>query len=314
MFTNGVPEPLGIVSLPALTHYTGCASSPAEEMGLWGSRKGESVYIQPSRDYDYYKEPIVYTQVRERYFHYLCRPICHTASNQSWTDHSHVQVWLLAIRTIGQHKEWKHLSITDMHVTSYATHTRRREAGQTIRQWIGPKCMSIRGLFIRDIVNEHATQYNVHGMCSTHQTPAQLYQPAWGDHHLIPHGRNVSIPQMLWRVPGLGPSRRQWGCARTAAVYLQEEWAVEREDNWLLDAGSRYTVSILLYNCTDTEPDLKCRTHTSEFIVVRPYHCNQCGQSIQPSQHYWSEICTYQYIVTTLAEYNHSVIWDTMVH
>ena len=134
--------------------------------------------------------------------------------------------------------------------------------GRLDTQWIGPKCMSIRGLFIMDIVNEHATQCNVHGMCSTHQTPAQLYQPAWGDHHLIPHGRNVSIPQMLWRVPGLGPSQRQWGCARTVAVYLQEEWAVEREDNWLLDAGSRYTVSILLYNCTDPEPDLKCRTHT----------------------------------------------------
>ena len=180
---------------------------------------------------------------------------CCITSLASFPDHSHVQVWLLAIRTIGQHKEWKHLSITGMHVTSYATHTRRREAGHTIRQWIGPKCMSIRDLFIRDTVNEHSIQCNVHGMCSTHQTPAQLYQPAWGDHHQVPHRRNVSIPQMLWHVPGLGPSRRQWGCALTGAVYLQEEWAVEREDNWLVDTGSRYTVSILLYNCADPEPD-----------------------------------------------------------
>ena len=29
---------------------------------------------------------------------------------------------------------------------SLATHTRRREAGHTIRKWIGHKCMSIRGL------------------------------------------------------------------------------------------------------------------------------------------------------------------------
>ena len=110
-----------------------------------------------------------------------------------------------------------------------------------------------------------SAMYIYDNMCSTHQTPAQLYQPAWGDHHLNPHGHNLNIPQMLWHVPGLGPSRRQWGCARTVTVYLQEQWAVEREDNWLVDAGSRYTLSILLYNCTDPEPDLKCRTHTCDY-------------------------------------------------
>ena len=103
-------------------------------------------------------------------------------------------------------------------------------------------------------------------MCSAHQTPAQLYRPAWGHRHMMCWGQNLDNLQMLWHVPGLGSSQRQWGCAHSVPVKLQEEWAVEREDTWLVDAGSRYTVSILLYNCADPEPDLRCRTHTCEFI------------------------------------------------
>ena len=143
-----------------------------------------------------------------------------------------------------------------MHVTSYATHTRRRKAGQTIRQW---------HVYVLNC-SIHIKTFTIRVQCIvSHQTPAQLYQPAWDDHHLIPHGRNLNNPQMLWHVPGLWQSQRQWGCVPTVAVctYLQEEWAVEREDDWLVDAGS---VSILLYNCADPEPDMKCRTHTCEFI------------------------------------------------
>ena len=185
---------------------------------------------------------------------------CYITSLASiFSDPPHVQHWLLAVWI----SRMKAPLLTDMHVTSYATHTRRREAGHTIRQWIGRKCMSISDLF-----NSYCpwtcnpVQCGMYGMCSAHQTPAQLYQPAWGYHGLSFHYPTLNHLQMLWRVPGLCPSWRQWGCAPTVAVYLQEEWAVEREDNWLVDAGSRYTVSIVLYNCADPEPDLKCWTHT----------------------------------------------------
>ena len=80
------------------------------------------------------------------------------------------------------------------------------------------------------------------------------------------------------------------------------------------DAGSRYTVSILLYNCTDPEPDLKCRTHTCEFIA-------NCGKTLplptSVDKSYSHQIHTtllnqryvpYQYIVTTLAVYNHMLV------
>ena len=50
---------------------------------------------------------------------------------------------------------------------------------------------------------------------------------------------------MLWRVFCSPPFCRRWGCAPAVAVYLQKEWAVEREDNWLVDLGSRNAVSIL---------------------------------------------------------------------
>jgi len=44
------------------------------------------------------------------------------------------------------------------------THTRRREAGHTIRQSIGLKCMSIKINCLID--SEHTTQYTVQMVCA----------------------------------------------------------------------------------------------------------------------------------------------------
>ena len=146
-------------------------------------------------------------------------------------------------------------------------------------------------------------------VCSAHQTPAQLYQPAWGYHGLSFRSQTLNHLQMLWHVPGLGPSRRQWGCVRTVAVYLQEEWTVEREDNWLVDALVQDTQ--WAYYCTIVQIQNLIwnveHIHVNSFpIVVRLYHC----------QPVWTNPTTIKFIqhnlirdtyctVTSLAEYNH---------
>ena len=125
--------------------------------------------------------------------------------------------------------------------------TRKKEADP---QSVGPKCMSIRTYSIdshsrtMSVNTQPSILYN--GMCSAHQTPALLYQPVWEYHCLLSLHRTLNHPQMLWHVFCYPPFCRMWGCAHAVAVYLQEEWAVEWEDYWLVGIVSRNAVSIQL--------------------------------------------------------------------
>ena len=99
------------------------------------------------------------------------------------------------------------------------------------------------------------------GMRSAHQTPELLYQPVWEYHCPLSPYSTLNHPQMLWHVFCSPPFCRMWGCAPTVAVYLQEEWAVERNGNWLVDVGSWNTVRYI--HCVQL-----CRPHSLAVVSL----------------------------------------------
>ena len=113
--------------------------------------------------------------------------------------------------------EWKHLSLlTCMSLAMLHIPGDGRLDAQLDNE-LDPSVCQLRtcSIHIRMNMQPSAMWY---GMCSAHQTPAQLYQPAWGYHGLSFHSPTLNHLQMLWRVSGLCPSRRQWGCAPTVQI------------------------------------------------------------------------------------------------
>ena len=220
-----------------------------------------------------------------------------------FSDPPHVQHWLLAVWII----RMKAPLLTDMHVTSYATHTRRREAGHTIRQWIGPV------QFILDIVNEHATQCNVvwYVFCSPNSSTVV--------------SASLGISRSFFSLSHFEPPPNVVACTRPLPISKAVRVCPHRScvpsgrvscgEGRQLTGVCRFKIhsehTIVQLHSSRTWSEMLNTYMWLLFQVVIPYHCQPVGQILQPSNSYnitWSEICT----VSVHCNYlGHSVIWDS---
>ena len=109
---------------------------------------------------------LLYTLVLERLI-LSCHSICHMQATKA--GHENVRLMIQSDSTSESvspvHSQYT-LQQWRLHISSCATHTRRREAGHTIRQSIGLKCTSIKiNCLIASEMHKHTTQYIVQMVC-----------------------------------------------------------------------------------------------------------------------------------------------------